>query len=734
MSSAAALKLHPPRAIRILWLVLAVAGAIGLSLLAVASANSSLFQRHYNLLLIVNGVVVVVLMVAVGYQIWQIVQARRQQVFGAKLTTRLVALFAGMTALPGILLFFVSQQFLSSSIDSWADVKMDRGLEAGLALAQKILKDHEVTSSITAVRMAPTMAGVPDVTLPTALGTLREAAHASVAAVINEQGSVIAAISEQGLPKLDPIAVDWSAISATTPLSTTETINDNVLSARVVVPISENAAGRRAVVLWFAMPKELREQSEVVNSAFLGYQNFLNSRAFLKGLYGSTLAVALLLAIFSALALAMVLSERFSLPLARLAEGTRRVAEGNYDAKQPVESRDELGVLTHSFNTMTEQLADAQIRDVASRRQIETSNAYLESVLRNLSAGVLVFDSRFRLKVANTSAAVILQAPLESLREEFLGEWGDRQPALHAFAEILKRGFAVSRDGAWQRESELMIGGNARTLLVRGTRLPGETDGGTIVVFDDVSEVIQAQRDTAWAEVARRLAHEIKNPLTPIQLSAERLQMKLGHELPEAQASVLSRATSTIVSQVTAMKDMVNDFAMYARQPKPGSMQAVDVEALLRDVLALYETHHDGSPEVSLKWEADAHMVAGEATRLRQVFHNVLQNAMDAVHEYSQDKRAPQVAVRARREKDELVLVFQDNGPGFSDAVRARAFEPYVTTKPKGTGLGLAIVKKIIDEHRGTIELSNNETGGGRVSLRLPLTSEQMQTELLHAN
>ncbi len=719
---------------RLLWLTLAVAGAIGLSLLSVSAANTALFQRYFFVLLIVNIAVVAVLVGAVGYQGWQIFQARRAQVFGAKLTTRLVAIFAGMTILPGLLLYAVSSQFLSSSIESWADVKIDKGLSAGLALAQFLIREQEIEAGQATVRGGARLAGLSDAAAQQRLAVVRAETKANVAAIIGENGTVLAAQSVQGIPKLDPITLDWATLSPQSPATSTESMRDGVLAARAVVPFVNDGKNPRALALWFAIPKDIREQSEIVNTAYVGYGNFVSGRDFLKQLYSSTLTLALLLAVFSALGLAMVLAERFALPLARLAEGTREVAQGNYAARQPVESSDELGVLTHSFNTMTLQLEEAQARDVASRRQIETSNAYLESVLKNQSAGVLVFDSRSRLKVANTSATVILQAPLEQLREEFLGQWGERQPALHAFAELLKRGFSASRDGSWQRQSELMIGGNARTLLIRGSRLPGEADGGTIVVFDDVSEVIQAQRDTAWAEVARRLAHEIKNPLTPIQLSAERLQMKLAPALPPDRLAILTRSTETIVSQVDAMKAMVNDFAMYARQPKPGSMQPLNVEALLRDVVALYETHHAGAPHVHLIWASDITMIAGESTRLRQVFHNLLQNAMDAVHERTAGGVPPEVSIRVYRESDVMVLVFEDNGPGFAEAVKSRAFEPYVTSKPKGTGLGLAIVKKIIDEHHGEIEIANATQGGAQVTLRFPIHRQALQTELLNAN
>jgi nitrogen fixation/metabolism regulation signal transduction histidine kinase len=397
-----------------------------------------------------------------------------------------------------------------------------------------------------------------------------------------------------------------------------------------------------------------------------------------------------------------------------LAEGTRAVAQGDFTRRQPVVSRDELGVLTESFDTMTEQLAEAHVKAEEGRRATETTRAYLESILGNLSAGVLVFDERHRLRTVNPSAAVILQQPVAELAGMALPDWGRRLPALAPFAELVAEGFRSSRDGQWQKEAELAVANLSRTLLMRGTRLPGTaTTGGYVVVFDDVSELMQAQRDAAWAEVARRLAHEIKNPLTPIQLSAERLAMKLTPKLESADQETLRRGTQTIVSQVGAMKNMVDDFAIYARQPRPGQMQNVDVGALLGDVLALYD---DLRPHVRLSLPDAPVLVQGEPTRLRQVFHNLLSNAVDA----QTDADDPRFVITLATVGGEVVLSFADGGPGFGSSVLAHAYEPYVTTKAKGTGLGLAIVKKIIDEHGGRVALDNPPTGGARVTLTFP--------------
>jgi len=354
----------------------------------------------------------------------------------------------------------------------------------------------------------------------------------------------------------------------------------------------------------------------------------------------------------------------------------------------------------------------------ALRRQwqvhAETARAYLDSILGNLSSGVLAFDERHRLRTVNPSAAVILQQPLAELIGMPLADWGKRLPALASFAELVAEGFRGGRDGQWQREAELGVANLTRTLLMRGTPLPGTpVAAGFIVVFDDVSELMQAQRDAAWAEVARRLAHEIKNPLTPIQLSAERLAVKLAAKLEGPDQDTLKRGTQTIVSQVAAMKNMVDDFAIYARQPRPGQLQQVDLAALLLDVLGLYDNLR---PHVALSLPEAPVMVQGEPTRLRQVFHNLLSNAVDA----QVDVAEPHFAIALAASGNEATLTFADAGPGFAADVLEHAFEPYVTTKAKGTGLGLAIVKKIIDEHGGRVVLDNAQPTGARVTLHFP--------------
>jgi PAS domain S-box-containing protein len=482
--------------------------------------------------------------------------------------------------------------------------------------------------------------------------------------------------------------------------------------------VKPSQASSEEVILQFVqpVPKQFSADAETVQAVYRDYQELSLSRVGLKRLYGITLTLSLLIVLLSAVSAAFFLSGRLSEPLAALAEGTRAVAQGNFTGKYPIQSTDELGALTGLFNQMTAQLSDAKKLSEWQQRQVEKSKAYLESVLTHLSSGVLVVDEKLRLRSANTSAAQILDVALMDMRGISLSELAEQHKLLRAFINEILQAFSDTSHVEWQRQIERLSKNGNQILLLRGTRLFSTAEAGYVVVFDDITHLLQSERQAAWGEVARRLAHEIKNPLTPIQLSAERLQYKLNDKLDESNAKLLNRATQTIVSQVAAMKNMVTEFADYARAPA-AKLVSLDMHQLLYEVLGLYEAN---SSPITPKFEATKTNINGDATRLRQVIHNLLHNAHDALQKVEQRE----IILQTENISGNFKLSVLDNGCGFPEHFVDRAFEPYMTTKEKGTGLGLPIVKKIVEEHGGSIVIENRQAGGTQVSVILPLTAE----------
>ncbi|HEY5290787.1 MAG TPA: ATP-binding protein [Burkholderiales bacterium] len=690
-------------------------GAILLFLLAAASGNTALFSRHYALLLGLNAALAAALLALIGYQLWVLTAKLRTRVFGSRLTLRFLLMFLPMVIVPGGLVYVVSLQFMAKSIESWFDVRVDNALEGGLNLGRTALDLLLTELHDKARRMALELSDKSPAQQVVLLNRLREQAGIDDALLLSSGGNVIASASKgvgKLLPDLPNTAIQRQARQSRG-YAALEGAPDNRLSLRVLVPVAalSIAEDERLLQLLQSVPPTLARDAEAVQEVYRDYKELSLSRQGLKEIYILTLTLTLLLTLFSATALAFLLSARLSEPLALLAAGTQAVARGDYSRRAQVTSSDELGILTQSFNSMTEQLDDARSVAESHRAELETAKAYLENILANLSAGVLVFDEQLRLGTVNHGAGAILQETFEGLKGQALSDWSRLQPLARAIVE----GFKQHGADTWQQQLELA----ERMLLVRGSVLPRASGGGYVVVFDDVTKLVQAQRATAWGEVARRLAHEIKNPLTPIQLSAERLQAKLANKLAPEDAATLSRATETIINQVAAMKGMVDDFGEYARTPAP-NLQPLDLNALVREVLGLYE--HAGAL-VRPTLQAGLPQVAGDPTQLRQVIHNLLQNAQDALA----GRTGPHIEVETERAGNQVCLRIRDNGCGFPEAIMARVFEPYVTTKPRGTGLGLAIVKKIIDEHNGAIRVENLPTQGACVSIMLPLQSKSAQ-------
>lgn len=495
---------------------------------------------------------------------------------------------------------------------------------------------------------------------------------------------------------------------------------DQGLLLRAVVPVNMSDGEVMALQVVQRVPEDIARDADAVQTAYGEFQELMYSRPGLKQLYGLSLTLALLLALFASLLLGIFFSERLSAPLGVLAEGTRAVAQGDFREREPVKSYDELRILTRSFNAMTRDLADARAATLRYQTEVEGAKNSLESILANLSAGVIALDEQRRPRSANPSAERILGVDLDSLEDLPIERWKEVDPRLAAVADSLVD--ALRSTAAGVRETEIVFPGAQGdvTLLVKLSEIAQPTGSEYVVVFDDITKLLRAQRQAAWGEVARRLAHEIKNPLTPIQLSAERLQHRLQDKLEAGDAEMLARLTRTIVNQVSALKGMVDAFSKYARSPET-DLRPLDLAQLVREVMGLYEsTGH----AITVSVAAGSGIILGDAARLRQVIHNLVANAEDAVAALS----VPRIVVTVEPAGDAIALRVSDNGAGFPPALLTRPIEPYVTTKAKGTGLGLAIVQRIVEEHGGSIYLENLVTGGARVSALLPLATREGET------
>ncbi|HQS58994.1 MAG: PAS domain-containing sensor histidine kinase [Gallionellales bacterium 35-53-114] len=701
-------------------LISGIIGAVLLYLLSSASANTDLFTRNYYTLLALAGLLAFCLSALVGYQLWQLREKIRAQIFGAKLTLRLALFFSLIAILPGLLVYAVSVQFLGKSIESWFDVRVEKALEGGLNLGRSSLENGLQDLAKRGKFISLLLAEQPAERHANTLKKLIDEGVVQEVAIFNIKGKLLAHVSSTNTTSYQPDDTMLRQAVKQGQFNVVDTLPDNSLVLKVVVPLNQASPLADIRILQLVQPvsNQLADDTETVQSVYRDYQELSLSRLGLKRLYGITLTLSLLIVLLSAVSAAFFLSARLSSPLAALAEGTRAVAQGDFSGNYPVQSRDELGALTGLFNQMTSQLSDAQKLSERQQRLVNKSKAYLESVLTHLSSGVLVVDEQFRLRSANTSAEHILGVSLLELRGVPLLTLSMQYKLLRPFTEAVIKAFAESTENEWQRQIERMSKNGNQMLLLRGTRLSSFEETGYVVVFDDITHLLQAERQAAWGEVARRLAHEIKNPLTPIQLSAERLQYKLSEKLNLEDAKLLQRATQTIVSQVSAMKKMVMEFADYARAPAV-QLMPLDMHQLLNEVLGLYEAN---SSPITLQLNAIYPRINGDATRLRQVIHNLLHNAHDALKNVAD----PNIVLRTENSQNTLKLSVLDNGSGFPEQIVSRVFEPYMTTKDKGTGLGLPIVKKIVEEHGGSILIEKRVTGGTCISIIFPLLEEEV--------
>ncbi len=715
--------------------------------LSFSSTGSGSYEREFVWLFWVNVAVAGLLTLVLAMAGLRLFSRLRKGRFGSRLLLRLAGIFALVGVLPGLVIYTVSYQFASRSIEAWFDLRVASALDAGLALGKGTLDALQADAMGKTTAAALRLSDQPTSPDALSLEQTRERLGARDLSWVDAAGQVLL-MAGGSTTSLTPERPSTSLLRQARSVGQAvqiEGLEEDAKDPRIRVvawvprtKFSLATAEDRFLFAVMPLARNLVTNALQVQAAYSEYQERALARESLRRMYIGTLTLALILAVFGAVLLAIVLGNQIVRPLLLLADGVRQVAAGDLRAKPVWKSGDELGGLTQSFADMTQQVADARAQAETSLRQLESARTRLQTILDNLTPGVIVFDRLGRIDTVNPGVTRILRVPIQA----WTGRPLEEVPGLQEFGRAVSQRFETLKTapeegerGQWQDSFVLNetqgspspgLAGPAPSpavnLLARGAWLPGEA---RLLVFDDITEVISAQRAQAWAEVARRLAHEIKNPLTPIQLSAERMQQKLEHRLEGPDQALLIRSVATIVNQVQAMKALVNEFRDYARLPAAQPV-ALSLNDLVSEVLGLYGEAQDAGRLVS-HLSTELPMILGDATQLRQVVHNLVQNSLDAVAEQAQGRvevttepvRAENGAVRGVR------LAVVDNGPGFAEHVLKRAFEPYVTTKPRGTGLGLAVVKKIADEHQARIRVMNLHAGaddegpvkGARVSL-----------------
>jgi nitrogen fixation/metabolism regulation signal transduction histidine kinase len=711
---------------RYLIAIAALVGALLLFLLSKASSSSEFISgSSYTIVLVLSGIFILSLIVIIANQIKKLFKNIKTDVMGSRLSMRLVISFTLMAVIPGLIVYLVSVNFLTRSIESWFNVKVESALDGGLKLGQKALDIMLTDLELKAERMALTLSSMPTTSQYAALSDLREKSGIQDATIISDQGKIIAVSSndaESFLPAL-PTLIQLKQADNNV-YGKIEPITNKGLYLRVLAPINGSSVSNERLILQILqpVPDSLSTIAESVQAVFQDYQKLSYSRDSLKVIFSITLTLVLMLAILTAVAIGFLLSRKLSEPLALLAEGTKKIAKGNFKAMLPETGKDELGVLVRSFNSMTRQLDQATQASQSNQIRLESARSYLETVLAHLSSGVIVINQAMEIKSFNIAASKILQVDLSKNTGQLLTSISMKNKALKDFVSAIQEEVKTTgnkKQAEMIRQFEVKYEKSNQVLLLQITPLPQNKINNYVLMIDDITMMIQAQRDAAWSEVARRLAHEIKNPLTPIQLSAERIKHKLGSKLNKADTEILDKAVLTIVNQVDAMKTMVNEFSEYARAPKL-NLELTDINKLIKEITLLFE---NSGIKITTKLSKSMPEIKIDINMMRQVLINLIQNAQDAM---ASNTKQSTIQISTNKLKNYLVLSIQDNGPGFSADILKKAFEPYVTTKSHGTGLGLAIVKKIIEEHDGLITIENIKNLGANINIQLPIKNNKL--------
>ncbi len=722
------------RGLRRLAFVVAVAlgvglGTVALALLARSAPDLAEFGRRQVLLLAVNIGAAVVMVLLIGQNLWRLARDYRRRVPGARLRARMVAMFAGLAVVPLAVVYFFAVLFLNSGIDSWFDSELESGLATSLRLSRDAL-DVQAESRLAETAGMAAIVGVLDgERLARALRVLRVDSGAEELTVYSSEFRLQAGTATGGrlLGRMtDDVA---AAVRATGRFMAIEPEGTSTYDIRTVVRVAGPDGEPRYLQAVFPVADRQGRLADAVQETFLGYTELKYLRGPLKSSLTFTLSLVLLLSTLAAVGGAFFFTRRLVAPLEALVAGTEAVARGDFDTRLATTSDDEVGFLLRAFNDMTMRLALARAESRTSQAQLERERTNLAVILGRLSTGVIAIDPERRIRIANAAAGAILGLDFGGREGAVLDDVAAGAPLaaqfLAACGPHLTAGPARGAGGAdWRGQVTLRTESARRILNCATTSLPGpggEPDG-VLVVFDDVTLLLQAQRDAAWGEVARRLAHEIKNPLTPIRLAAERIRRRYLPAMSGDDGTVLDRSTSTIVQQVEAMRDMVNAFSEYARAPEMAPAR-IELNPLVRELAWLYRPQ-EGQPRLTVTLDEQVTGIDADAGRLRQLLHNLIRNAQEALE--GQPDGAIEVSTRLLPDaggRPAVELAVADNGPGIDPEALPRIFEPYMTTKTKGTGLGLAIVKKLVEEHGGSVTAANLPERGARVAVRLPLRS-----------
>jgi nitrogen fixation/metabolism regulation signal transduction histidine kinase len=708
----------------------AVLGGIGVALwlvalylLASAAQNSAQFDRWLPWILLINISGLLTLLVLLAAKLYQLVKDFRRQVPGSRLKGRTVAIFSALAVVPILVVYYFALQFLNRGIDSWFEIEVSQGLKDTRELSHAALEVRVREFLQHTQVVAHELSGLPDFNLITTLDRERRDSAALEFTVVGAQTQIIATSSDQPMETLPVPATDEMMLQVRRGHSyislDTDSVGGYVIRAAAQLDMNPSASSRVLIAL-YPVPQQLSQLADTVQRSYTQYANLVQMRRPLKSTFVLILSFVVLMSLIAAVYGAFFAAQRLVQPVQDLIAGTRAVAKGNYDTQLPLPSRDELGFLVTSFNDMTKRLGRAREETRRSQQAVEAERAGLAVILARLSTGVVSLAPDFTVRTANQAASAILGVDLEAaVGVGFDESISDDEVFTHFLAAVKSRLDAGQLD--WREQLELPSDAGRRVLMCACTELPTDDGGasGVVLVFDDITTLLQAQRDAAWGEVARRLAHEIKNPLTPIQLAAERMQRKFLGSMNAQDAQILERATHTIVAQVDAMKQMVNAFSEYARAPDL-HFSPFDLNQLITEVVDLYRSH-ENTAEMKLSLSPQLPTVSADRVRIRQILNNLLTNSLEALEGRPEGRVEIETHVAEDGPKQMAAIVVSDNGPGFQRDLIGTVFDPYVTSKPKGTGLGLAIVKKIVEEHGGRIEADNRRSGGARVRILLPL-------------